>query len=350
MKSQLLKKKWLLFVASLIVLIAVISYWSKDKFIATKPAAITVQVQSVKMASIPTKITAVGTLRAPQDVKISVEAGGYITKVAFADGQIVKKGDLLFQLDDAKEQADLLSMQAAYEEATNKFNRTQNLRQLKYASAQDIDTAHADVQAKLAALKMAQDNASKKAIVAPFDGVVGARTVSTGDFVATGQKLVELVDRSLLKVDYSVPEKYWQQVKLDQPVTVTTTDSSGRAFAGKVVYIAPTIDPQTHTLALQASIPNPDNTLVPGLFVTVMNVTGTNQETILVPEESLVKSPDKVIVYRVMNDKAVATPVKVGNSQSGGNVEIAAGLNMGDVIVIAGQEKLTDGDLVKVAQ
>ena len=187
-----------------------------------------------------------GDSRAPQDVKISAEVGGYVTKVAFADGQAVKKGDLLFQLDNAKEQADLLSMQAAYEGAKNKYSRMQNLLKLHYASEQDIDVAHADLQAKLAAVKTAQDNVNKKAITAPFDGVVGARTVSEGDFVTTGQKLVELVDRSLLKVDYSVPEKYWQEVKLDQPVAVTTSDSSGGAFAGKVVYISPAIDPQTH--------------------------------------------------------------------------------------------------------
>ncbi len=350
MKSQLLKKKWLLLAVGALVIIAIISYWSKVKFATAKPEAIAVQVQSVRMASAPTKITAVGTLRAPQDVKISAEVGGYVTKVAFADGQAVKKGDLLFQLDNAKEQADLLSMQAAYEGAKNKYSRMQNLLKLHYASEQDIDVAHADLQAKLAAVKTAQDNVNKKAITAPFDGVVGARTVSEGDFVTTGQKLVELVDRSLLKVDYSVPEKYWQEVKLDQPVAVTTSDSSGGAFAGKVVYISPAIDPQTHTLALQASVPNPDNTLVPGLFVTISHVTGTNRQTVLVPEESLVKSPDKIIVYRVINNRAIATPVKVGTCQGGGNVEILSGLNMGDVIVTAGQEKLADNDLVRVVQ
>lgn len=345
-----MKKKWLLLLGIVVVLLVIISYWGKTKFSTVKPPEVVVQVQSVKIASIPAKINAVGTLRAPQDVNISAEIGGYITKVAFTDGQAVQKGDLLFQLDDAKEQAELLSDQAAYEGAKNKFYRMQNLLKLHYASEQDIDVAHADLQAKLAAVKTAQDNVDKKAITAPFSGMVGARTVSVGDYVTTGQKLVELVDRSVLKVDYSVPEKYWQQVKLDQPVAITTSDSSGKAFTGKVVYISPAIDPQTHTLALQANIPNPDNALAPGLFVTISHVTGTSQQTFLVPEESLIKSPDKVIVYRVINNKAVETPVKVGMCQGGGYVEVLSGLSMDDVIVTAGQEKLSNNDLVRIVK
>ena len=84
--------------------------------------------------------------------------------------------------------------------------------------------------------------------------------------------------------------------------------------------------------------------------MTISHVTGTNRQTVLVPEESLVKSPDKIIVYRVINNRAIATPVKVGTCQGGGNVEILSGLNMGDVIVTAGQEKLADNNLVRVVQ
>lgn len=348
MMSQIRKRKGLLIFAIIILVIGIVSYWGKVKYSKTKPQTVMVQVQSVRAASVPTKITAVGTLRALQDIKISAEAGGYVVKVAFVDGQVVNAGDVLFQLDDAKEQADLLSTKAAYDGAKNKLNRMQDLLKLHYVSKEDIDEARADAQAKLAALKTTQDNVDKKAIKAPFSGMVGASTVSAGDFVTSGQKLVELVDRRFLKVDYSVPEKYFQQVKLDQPVAITAADSSGRSFMGKVVYISPAIDPTTHTLALQASVPNQDNTLVPGLFVTLSHVTGSNNQTVIVPEESLVKSPDKVIVYRVVDNKAVETPVKAGACQGGGYVEILSGLNPADTIVTAGQEKLSNGTQVQV--
>lgn len=348
MMLQIRKRKKLLIFAIIILAIGIASYWGKVKYSQVQPQVIPVQVQSVKAMSIPTKITAIGTLRAPQDVKISAETAGYVTKIGFNDGQAVNAGDILFQLDDAKEQADLLSTQAAYQGAKNKLIRMSNLLKQHYVSEEDIDNARADLQAKLAAAKTAQDNVDKKAIKAPFSGMVGARTVNTGDFVTSGQKLVELVDRSVLKVDYSVPEKYLLQVKLDQPVVITIADSSERPFAGKVVYISPAIDPETHTLALQASVPNQDNALAPGLFVTISHMTGVSKQTVIVPEESLIKSPEKTIVYRVVANKAVETPVKVGMCKGGGYVEILSGLNLGDIIVTAGQEKLSNGAQVRV--
>lgn len=350
MMLQIKRRKGLLILAVIILAIGIISYWGKNKYSQSKPQVFPVRVQPVKLVSSPTKINAVGTLRAPQDIKITAEVGGYVTNVAFIDGQAVKAGDVLFQLDDAKEQADLLSAQSAYEGAKNKLGRMQNLVKSHYVSAEDIDLAKADLEAKLAALKTAQDSVNKKTIKAPFNGTVGAKTVNIGDFVASGQKLVELVDRGVLKVDYSVPEKYFQQVKLNQAVTITTSDSSCRSFAGNVVYIAPTIDPETHTLALQASVPNLDNALAPGLFVTLSHVTGSTNNIVIVPEESLLKSPDKVIVYRVLDNKAVETPVKVGMCQGNGYVEILSGLKAGDIIVIAGQEKLSNGADVNIVK
>lgn len=343
------KQQSMLLVLGIIILVAVLSYKFYPKIMGPKKAPVLVQVQPVKTAPIDEKIFAVGNLAALQDIYLSSQVTGYVTKIAFTDGQMVKAGDLLFQLDNSKEQAEVVSKQADYQQAADKYNRMQSLVKGHYVAAQDVETARADVQAKLAALKSAQDNFNKKTITAPFGGVVGAKMVTLGDCVSPGLKLVELVDRNALKVAYSVPEKYLAKIKPEQTVAIIPADVSNKQYLGKVVYIAPSIDPQTHTINLQAYIPNFNNELAPGLFVQVQQLIRSNPQAILVSEEALVKSPDKTVVYRILDNKAVATVVQTGTSQDG-MVEILSGLSPTDSIVIAGQEKLSDGDLVQVVK
>lgn len=342
-----IQRNWLVCVG-VILLFGLIFYWYYPKIIAPKKPPVLVQAQVVKVTPITEKILAVGNLTAIQDVFLSSQSSGSVTKIGFTDGQAVKTGDLLFQLDNSKEQADVVSSQADYQQTLNKYNRMLDLEKRHYVAVQDVEATKAEVQAKLAALRTSQDNLNKKTITAPFNGVVGAKMVNIGDCVAPGLKLVEIVDRSSLKVSYSVPEKYLDKIKPDQVVGIDPPDVSKKLYFGKVVYISPSIDPQTHTISLQANIPNTENELAPGLFVQVQQIIRTNPNAILVPEQALVKSLDKTLVYRVVDNKAVATEVQLGVSQDG-NVEILSGLSPKDSIVIAGQDKLSDGDSVQVA-
>lgn len=310
---------------------------------------IAVQVQPVKIRDVSTDITAVGTLKALQDISLSAQTNGYITQINFHDGDAVKTGQVLFQLDNVKEQAALMAAQADYTAETNKYDRMQLLFKTHDISQQDLDLMQAELQAKAATFKEAQDTVNKKCVSAPFGGELCAKSVNLGDFVNPGQKLIELVDRSALTVNYSVPEKYFELIQLKQPVQITTATIPAKSVWGNVTYVAPAVDPETHTLAIEANIPNQNNVLAPGLFVTVEQVIKDNQKAMLVPEESIVKTLDKTIVYKVVKQKAVAVPVIVGDVQDG-YVEILAGLTPNDVIVVAGQEKLQNGDDVVVVK
>lgn len=345
--KKIIVDKWVAFSILAIFVGIIIFVWNTEHKTCTKPVEVPVKAQKVTVANLANKITAVGTLRSPQDIFIGSEINGYITLVGFNDGESVKAGSLLFHLDDTKEQADLLSRQADFTQAKNKLGRMQLLVKSNYVSKQDMDAARADAEAKLAGVKIAQDSLNKKTIKAPFSGMLGAKMASAGDYITAGQKLVELVDRSVLKVDFSVPEKYFQQVSKEQPVIIKIADGQGKTFNGKVTYIAPIVDTQTHTLALQASIPNPENILAPGLFVQVEQQTGQIKETILVPEQSLIRSLDKTQIFRVVNGKAVVTNIMVGSNRNG-FVEVLKGLSNDDVVVVAGQQKLNDGDAVNI--
>lgn len=342
-----MKRNLLIIMGCILLAIIFAVIWHLHKKAKIDVPATLVKVQTVKISPAAEKIIAVGTLKAAQDIELSTQVSGYVTKVAFKDGQIVTSGEVLFQMDNAKEQANVASAQSDLTFAQNKLARMQKLVASHYVSAEDIDTSQDDVDAKKSALQNAQDNLNKKTIIAPYSGTVGAKTVGIGDFVNPGQKLVELVDRTILRVNYSVPEKYFAAVKLGQTVEITTPELPNRSFEGTVTYISPTIDPDSHTLSLEAQIPNLENILAPGLFVQVQQILNNNTQALLVPEESLVKSPDKIIVYRVVNNKAVATPVKTSIDENG-YVQITNGLSPNDVIIIAGQQKLNDGDVVKI--
>lgn len=341
-----MKRKIFIIISCIIVVGAVVAWHLHKKTKIEVPPTL-VKVQTVKISTAAEEIIAVGTLKAAQDIELSAQVSGYITKVAFKDGQVVTSNEVLFQIDNAKEQANVASAQADLNFAQNKLARMQKLVASHYVSAEDIDTSQDDVDAKKSALQNAQDNLNKKTIIAPYSGTVGAKTVNIGDFVNPGQKLIELVDRTLLRVNYSVPEKYFAAVKLGQTVKITAPELPNHNFIGTVTYISPTIDPDSHTLSLEAQIPNLENILAPGLFVQVQQILNNNTQALLVPEESLVKSPDKIIVYRVVNNKAVATTVKTGIDENG-YVQITSGLSANDVIVVAGQQKLNDGDTVKI--
>lgn len=253
--------------------------------------SVAVQVASVVSQSVPNHIDTVGTLHAKQMADLSSDTAGKVVKILYTPGSFVKQGTPLIQLDDRTYQSNLQSDEAALELATLNYQRNQSLAKLGAQAKQTLDAARADyLQAQA---KVAKDKTvlSETVIKAPFDGFVGAKNVSVGDYVQQGQTLTVLVDRQLLQVDYSFPEKYLSHIKWAQKVTIKLPGHpkpKTHVLMGTVSYIAPQVDPSTHSIALQADIPNTNNALTPGVFVKVEQTTGINEHSLVVPEESLV--------------------------------------------------------------
>jgi membrane fusion protein (multidrug efflux system) len=308
-----------------------------------------VEVQPVKIMYLPTTVTAVGTLIAPERTNVSSETNGYVRNISFKSGQHVNKGDVLLNLDNVKARSDVLSAKAAFYAAKTKYARALKLQKKGFIAKQDVDSIYSDMQNKLALRQEAEDTLNKKTIRAPFDGYLGKRTINVGDYIQAGQKLVELVNRAQLKAEYSLPEQYLSQIKLDQKIEVTIASMPKKVFCGKVSYIAPAIDDQTHTVALRATVPNSNNILAPGLFVTIRQILDQAKPVISIPEQSLIKTFDTTTVFKVVNNQAKAVAVKVGNLKDG-YVEILSGLSKGDVVITVGQNKIKDGDKVKLTK
>lgn len=315
---------------------------------ATNTAPVsTVEVATVVEQAMPRQIDAYGSLVANNDVMLSTQRAGQIAEIQFQQGARADKGQLLVKLDDSSEQAAVESAQLELVAAKATFERTQTLVERSVASQSDLEAANADMAQKQAALAQAQAELAKCHIEAPFAGSLGKRLVSVGDYVGVGAPLVQLVELQNIKAEYQVPERFLPWLKLGQIVTLTSSTYPDKTFTAKVTFIAPTIDPETRSVAIQAEVPNHDELLKPGLFIKVDQTLGTNQHALVVPEESLVPSIDGQYVYKIVDQHVTQTPVAVG-SRFQGLAEITDGLQAGDQIVTAGQQKLKDGSAVQV--
>jgi membrane fusion protein (multidrug efflux system) len=168
-----------------------------------------------------------------------------------------------------------------------------------------------------------------------------------GQYITAGLPLVILVDKTKLHIRYSVPQRYLEQLKLGSVVTFETPAYAHEKFVGAVNYISPSVDVNTRTIGVEALFENPHGKLLPGLSGTVLQVLSITPNAMIIPEEALVPSITGYQVFRVVEGKALASPVDIGTRKDG-SVQIISGLQPGDTIVLQGHQNLRDGALVDI--
>ncbi len=350
------KKKF--YFSTLIIALLIIafcySFFAREKAEAQASAikknnvGVLVAVAPVVQRNLNKTYKAVGTLEAEQNVNVSSEIAGQVKAILFEQGKFVKAGTVLVQLDASTYNAKLLSAKAALESSKIEYLRTQQLIQKNVFAKSALDTMQLTYEQKEADLQSAQSDLDKTTIRAPFDGVLGARKINLGEYVTAGQALVSLTDIANLKAVYQLPEDYLGQVKIGQKVQITTKTSGGKNYEGQVNFVAPTVDLNTRSFEVQAAVPNPNAELAPGQFINVTQFLTENPSALLVPRRAVIATVNGPMVYRVVNDKAVATPVKTGQ-ETKNNIQILSGLNVGDNVVTDGTQELSDGASVKVS-
>lgn len=337
----------LLLLVIIIVVVLVIIYRPKVNKPDNSTAAILVEITNVKQQNIPVNISALGSLEADQSVDVSPEIEGQVAGIHFHNGQQVKQGKLLFQLDDSIAQAQLSAAIAKVKLSREDLKRSSRLLEHDALSQQAVDQAEEAVAEDEATLHEKQVRVEKMQLRAPFNGTVGSRTVSVGQYVTVGQTLVTLVNDGSLKAIYNVAQTYLPQLKLGQTVELTTDALSGESFSGTVSYISPSIDVASRTVEVHATIPNNARQLAPGMFVNIAQELGERQDALVVPAEALVATISGSEVYVIKEGRAIETPVKVG-ARWNDMVEITEGLTVNQPIVNVGQQKLRDGSEVEV--
>ncbi|PHQ79364.1 MAG: hypothetical protein COB66_06965 [Coxiella sp. (in: Bacteria)] len=338
-------------IAALIIVLVLAIYWyeehQQDKnFYKHHVVAVPVTVIKVKRQSVPNQVEAVGTLQAKRQVDIAPQIAGQVVDVTYTPGSFVKTGKVLIQLDDRIYRAKLKSAQSTLKLTKMDYQRVLQLARSGAASRQLLDQQRAAYQKAQAAVSTNTTYLTQASIKAPFDGYVGPKNVSIGDYVQKGEKLTTLTDRSQLRVRYQLSERYLPELRLGQKVKIVIPNQPDVMVVGKVTYIAPIINEQTHGVSMQATIPNTNNVLTPGLFVKVKQVTHVNRHALIVPQASIVPTITGPKIFIVTKNHARLVHVKTGPTFDN-MIEVRKGLRDGERVVVAGQQRLQDGALVK---
>lgn len=305
-----------------------------------------VEVVVVKPVTVREDLQAVGSLRSNESVILRPEVSGRIATIGFRDGQVVKRGQLLIGLDASLNQAEVAQYKAEYDLALSNLKRSEDLARQKFISSSAQETAASNAQVAEARLKLAQARLSKMRIVAPFDGIVGIRGVSLGDYVKDGTDLVNVEDVRVLKADFRLPERNFGQIQVGQTVEVIADALPAERWQGQIEAINPRVDANGRSLELRARLDNASGKLRPGMFVRVRVIVG-ERTGLLVPEEAIVPQGEEFFVYKVVEGAAKRVPVKIGVRRDA-RVEIVEGLAPGDRVVTAGMRLSRDGQPVRV--
>lgn len=312
-----------------------------------KPTA--VEVSAVERRPFLRGITAVGSLRSDESVTLRPEVAGRISDIRFTEGQRIQKGQILVRLDDSVPRAEFEQARANFSLAKSNFDRSMELQQKGFISKQARDEADNAMKVQQAAMVLAQVRLDKYEIRAPFNGVVGLRNVSTGDYVGVGQDMVNIEAIDSLKVDFRVPELYLSQIRTGQVLQIMLDAVPGKTFTGSVYAISPLIDAGGRSVVLRAQVKNSGAQLRPGMFARVRLQMGSQTEALTVPESALVPVGDNHFVFKVEGGKASRVQIEVGERREG-HVEVTRGVAEGDKVVIAGTQKIRDGAAVSIAQ
>jgi membrane fusion protein, multidrug efflux system len=309
--------------------------------------AVPVRVVAAKTESWVDSIDALGTAQANESVTLTAKVADTVRRVSFADGDTVEAGQVLIELSDRAETAQLEEARAALKETERQYARTTESFKKGAVTKAQVDQALSARDQAAARMRTLAARLDDKVIIAPFSGRLGFRQVSQGTLLSPGTVITTLDDVRTIKLDFSVPESYLGTIERGQMISATTSAYPGRQFEGEVSSVDSRVDPITRAALVRALIPNPEALIKPGMLMSV-TLMKAPREAIVVPEISLSGLRDQTFAYRLKADASVEQVfVRVGARRSG-VAEITEGLSVGDQIVTDGLVRLRPGAKVQV--
>ncbi|MBD2781089.1 RND efflux membrane fusion protein precursor [Xenorhabdus szentirmaii] len=318
-----------------------------------------VALAKVKEVSPPRTLYGVGELEADRQVRLASETSGRVTSIEFQSGQYVEKGQLLVQINDSVEQAELVRLQAQWKNADRLYQRTSKLFANKVAAAAELDNTLAERDMALASIRQTEALIAQKAIRAPFSGVMGIRQIHIGEFLHAGNAIANLVDAKNLKLNFSLDEQASPELHIGQTVNVQVDAYPNESFPAQISAIDPLIG-KSRTVQVQARLNNLDGKLKAGMYANIQVVRPNTAQVLTVPETAVTYTAygDTVFVAQRTEQQteqqqpmtAKRVSVEVGQRWNG-MIEIKKGLTEGELVVTSGQLKLNDGaQVVAVAE
>lgn len=306
---------------------------------------------TVESASWVEQLHAVGSVRAIQGAIISTEADGIVREITFKPGSSVQAGQVLLKLDQDSERAQLREATSAADLAELTAKRARNLARSRNISQGELDSAESGLQRAQAQVDYIRTLIERRTVRAPFDGELGIRQVSIGEYLPKGAPVVSLQALDPVFVEFSVPQRHLAALADGLQLVVTTDAWPGQQFDGVISALNPQIDPATRNVRVQATLPNPERRLRPGMFVNVTIRLASARDVLPVPSTALIHGPsgDTVFVIGEESTEGGGSRLSVTEKRvrTGGRrgdfVDIVEGLSAGEQVVSTGPFKLRTG-------
>ena len=308
----------------------------------------------------PQTLSAIGSVAAVQGVTVSADLSGTVDRVTFESGRAVRAGDVLVELDTRQERAQLAAAEAQSELARTNFDRMQGLLKDNVISRAEFDRATADDKQTSARVGEIRAAIQRKRITAPFSGILGIRQVNVGQYLSSGDPIVQLQSLNPIYVNFDVPQQATAEMRIGRDVRITSAEAineTGKAeLHGRITAIDSVVNAETRNIQVQATLSNPEGLLRPGMFVQVEVVLGSGQSLIALPATAISYAPYGDSVFVVANMKGQNGQsyrgvrqqfVKLEGSR-GDQVGVLSGVKPGDEIVTSGVFKLRNGAAVLV--
>jgi membrane fusion protein (multidrug efflux system) len=273
-----------------------------------------------------------GTLRPDEEVDLAFETSGKIIGINFTEGSRVRKGDLLAKINDKPLQAQLEKLQASRKLVEEKEFRQRSLLDKDAISKESYDQIVTELQTIQADINLIKARISETELRAPFDGIIGLRYLSEGSYANPSTKIARLVKISPIKIEFSIPERYADEVNIGFPVTF---EIDGNIYNAVVYAVDPKIDLNTRTLVIRALYPNKKEELKPGRYTSVTLLLSQIDDAIAIPTEALIPEMEGEMVYVYRGGKATSIKVETG-LRTESLIQIVNGLKFGDTLITTG--------------
>jgi membrane fusion protein (multidrug efflux system) len=311
-----------------------------------KNKVMTVSGIIVKTQTFDNNLSLSGSLEANEQVEIRSEVSGIVESINFQEGSNVAKGQLLFKVNDIELRAQLAQAKTKEGLASENERRAKLLLEKEAISQEEYDVARADYKLAQSQIQLIQAQIAKTSVKAPFSGKIGLRSISPGTYITPNLLVAKLVNISRLKITFSIPEKYANQVKPNSNLSFTIAGSNEK-YTAKIYAIEPEVQIETRTLQVRAIAENKDGKLLPGTFANVELPLDIIKDAIVIPTEAIipVQNGKKVLISNMGKAKEVMVETATRTDAS---ILVLSGLKAGDTLLTTGVMSLKEDDKVKV--
>lgn len=311
--------------------------------------ATAVKTEIVHTSNFADTIEAIGTAKANESVVLTARVSETVQSISFEDGGFVDKGTVIVELTNSEERAFVAEAEATLREAVAQYDRVIDLEELGNVSASVLDNRLRQVEEARERLNAANARLSDRIIRAPFAGVLGLRNVSQGTLVSPGLEITTVDDVEIIKLDFSVPERFLSSLSQGQKIEAYAAAYKGRAFVGEVKTVSSRVDPVSRAVTVRAVIDNADHALRPGMLLT-LTLSSNQRSSLSVPPTALVPMADKDYLFVVDEDKTVRHQEVTIGQRDDTKVEVLDGLVEGDEVVVSGTLRLRAGASVTIIE